>query len=333
MERFQINEEVLTAYLKGELDPAQITRVEEWYDASPANRKMLGEVYYLLFINDRLSAAEQIDVERSLRELKARMHARRPKTGSGRRIAWRVAAAAVIAVAAVTGFRGISSVAERLSKPVMISTQLGERSQVVLPDGTKVWLNSCSRVEYSSPLFSRKRQVSMDGEAYFEVAHNKNAPFIVEADGLNVQVLGTRFNIRCNDDKHCVTTVLFEGSVMAYAVGSEHENIHLRPSQAVYFNTQTKRMTLSDCTDAGNSIDWIVGRLHFNQLPFSEIAAELERYFNVEIVFKNESLRQECFSGDFQVTDGIYHIMSVLGLTYKFRYEIVDNAILLYTKN
>lgn len=325
-----MNEEVLTAYLKGELDATEKAQVEAWYDASSANRKMLGEVYYLLFINDRLNDAARVNVEQSLQRLKARMHTQRSATNPFRKIVWRVAAAAVVAAAVVTGGWSLSSLSDKLAKPVQIYTQLGERSQIVLPDGTKVWLNSCSRVEYTSPLFSRQRRVTMDGEAYFEVAHDTHAPFIVSANGLDVKVLGTKFNIRNDKQRHRVTTVLLEGSVLAYAANNESNNVQLHPRQSVVFDTQTQQLVLSNSTEAYHSINWIEGRLHFDQRPFSEITAELQRYFNVEITFQDESLRKECFSGDFQVSDGIYHIMSVLGLTYKFHYEIAGDDILLY---
>lgn len=330
MEQFQIDESTLAAYLRGELDNAQIARVEEWYDASSTNRKMLGEVYYLLFINDCLGASARIDVERSLRQLKARMHGKRRAASSFRRIAWRITAAAVVAVAVITVSMNISSLSERLANPVQVFTQLGERSQVVLPDGSKVWLNSCSRVEYTSPLFARERRVKMTGEAYFEVVHDERNPFMVSVDGLSVKVLGTKFNIRSDKEDHRVTTVLLEGAVKAYASADERNSVHLRPMQSVVYDTQTRQLILSDYNNARNSINWIEGRLHFDRQPFSQIAAELQRYYNVDITFKDHALRHECFSGDFLISDGIYHIMSVLGLTYKFRYEIADNDILLY---
>lgn len=329
MEKNQINEELLSAYIKGELSQSDASRVEDWYDASPQNRKMLGDVYYLLFLNDRITAAQGVDVERSLSQLKARIDRRRRQTTSLRRPTWRIAAMAMVAVVVMGFVWGAWMVSEQLAGPVTICTKLGERSQVTLPDGTKVWLNSCSRVEYSSSLFSRKRLVTMDGEAYFEVAHNKHSPFIVTADGLAIRVLGTRFNIRCDEQRDNVTTVLLAGSVMAYDSEQESNSCMLKPSQSVVFNTKSKQMELMNCPEAENSIQWIEGRLHFDHMPFSEIAQELQRYFNVNIIFKDEALKRESFSGDFSVSDGIYHIISVLGLTYKFQYKIVDNDIIL----
>ena len=328
MANFEIDEEVLVAFLKGELDAAQAAAVEAWYDRSAANRRMLGQVYYILYVSDRINDAAGIDVERSLRQFKRRMHAGRRI--SLRRSAVRIAAAAVIAAVLLAGGLTTVLLSKRLAQPVTVVTQLGERSQVVLPDGTKVWLNSSSSVEYVAPFFSRQRRVKMEGEAYFEVEHDRRAPFVVSTNGLDIEVLGTRFNIRNDDSDHRITTVLLEGAVKAYASGDEKAAVRLRPSQQLVFDTRTGAMRLTDEPSADRSINWIDGRFCFEHDTFAEIVAELKRYYNVDIRFMDEALRSERFSGDFRVEDGIYHIMSVLQLTYKFTYKVVGNDIEIY---
>ena len=327
MANFEIDEEVLVAFLKGELDAAQAAAVEAWYDRSAANRRMLGQVC------DRINDAAGIDVERSLRQFKRRMHAGRRiplRRIPLRRVAVRIAAAAVIAAVLLAGGLTTVSLSKRLAQPVTVVTQLGERSQVVLPDGTKVWLNSSSSVEYVAPFFSRQRRVKMEGEAYFEVEHDRRAPFVVSTNGLDIEVLGTRFNIRNDDNEHRVTTVLLEGAVKAYASGREQASVRLHPAQQLVFDTRTHAMRLTDCPSAERSINWIDGRFCFEHDTFGEIVAELKRYYNVDIRFMDNRLRDMRFSGNFRVEDGIYHIMSVLQLTYKFNYRIVGNDIELY---
>ena len=328
MTNLQISEEVLAAYLRGELNAAEAAAVEAWYDASAANRKLLGEVYYILYVNDRINDTAGIDVERSLRQFKRRMHAGRRI--SLRRIAVRAAAAAAVAVILLAGGVTTVSLSKRLAQPLTVITHLGERSQVVLPDGTKVWLNSASSVEYVAPFFSRERRVKMDGEAYFEVQHDAQAPFVVSTNGLDIKVLGTRFNIRNDDTNHRVTTVLLEGAVTADTREHRCAPIRLRPAQQLVYDTRKGEMRLTDCTSAEASINWIDGRLHFDRSTFAEIVAELKRYYNVDVHFTDASLRNERFSGDFHVEDGIYHIMSVLQLTYKFTYKVVGNDIEIY---
>lgn len=329
MADFEINEETLVAYLSGELDAAQRAEVETWYDASAENRKLLGEIYRVLYVNDRINDTAHVDVEKALDRCCRQLHER------ARRAMWRrglrrvAAVAAVVAVLLVGGW-SVVLVADRLTQPVTVYTELGERSQAVLPDGTKVWLNSSSRVEYTASFFSRKRRVTMDGEAYFEVSHDKHAPFVVSTNGLDIRVLGTRFNIRNDEEKHTVTTVLLEGSIEASVTGERDKAVRLRPSQQLLFDTDMKSMLLSDIETAERSINWIYGRFSFEHNTLEEIAEVLNDYYNVDIRFKDDALRQMRFSGDFQAEDGIYHIMSVLQLTYKFNYRIVENDIEIY---
>ncbi len=324
MTNSQFNEETLIAYLQGELDAPMAAAVEEWYDASEENRKRLGEIYYLLSVNDRVQATAGIEVEQALATVKQRIASRRRSRIP--QLLSRIAVAAAIVLVLAGGVMTYR-LSKQVIQPVTVLTHLGERSQVILPDGTKVWLNSCSRVEYVSSFFSRKRNVKMEGEAYFEVAHDKHAPFSVCVDGLNIEVLGTRFNVRSDRENHSVTTVLLEGSVMAYAGESRSSSVRLRPSQRLYYDTQTGSMHLSEDPAAEHSICWIDGRFSFERNTLEQIASELERYYNVDVVFRNEALRGERFSGEFRVEDGIYHIMSVLRLTNKFNYKITDNTI------
>ena len=321
-----IDETVLAAYLKGELDPEGSEAVERWYDASAENQRLLGQVYHILYINDRINASAGFDPEYSLGRVKDRMRSRRRKGILLRAVRWTTtAAAAVVLLFAGTVFT--QRLDEHMSRPLTVQTQLGERSQVILPDGSKVWLNSCSSVKYSSSFFSRERRVEMTGEAYFIVEKDPHAPFIVSSDGLDIEVLGTRFNVRSDNDLHRITTVLLEGSIEARGGSS---TARLRPSQQIIFNTDTREMLVSECCSVERSISWIDGKFRFDRNTFSEIVAELQRYYNVNIQFADARLRDERFSGDFRVEDGIYHILSILQLTNKFHYEIDHNEIRLY---
>ena len=193
-----------------------------------------------------------------------------------------------------------------------------------------MWLNAGSALSYGSSFNETSREVSLSGEAYFEVQHDAQAPFVVSTNGLDIKVLGTRFNIRNDDNDHRITTVLLEGAVKAYASGDEKAAVRLRPSQQLVFDTRTGAMRLTDEPSADRSINWIDGRFCFEHDTFAEIVAELKRYYNVDIRFMDDALRSERFSGDFRVEDGIYHIMSVLQLTYKFTYKVVGNDIEIY---
>ena len=322
-----MNPELIYKYLENTATDDEMKQVLDWLDADSAHMRELDEL-------DKVMAASVIYGPDVLSPAPARKAARRI---SLRRIPLRriVRYAAELAAVAVVGV-GLARmladdrIGEWARRTTALEVPAGQYLSMELQDGTKVWLNSASSVEYVAPFFSRERRVKMDGEAYFEVQHDAQAPFVVSTNGLDIKVLGTRFNIRNDDSDHRITTVLLEGAVKAYASGDEKAAVRLRPSQQLVFDTRTGAMRLTDEPSADRSINWIDGRFCFEHDTFAEIVAELKRYYNVDIRFMDEALRSERFSGDFRVEDGIYHIMSVLQLTYKFNYRIAGNDIELY---
>ncbi|MCC8034601.1 MAG: FecR domain-containing protein [Rikenellaceae bacterium] len=328
MTKFDITEELLVAYLRGELDDSANKAVEKWYDVGEANRKKLGDLYYILFVSDRIHDAASINVERSLRELKGRMRAGRRKRI--RRTLFRFSAAAAVVILLISASMVTVSVSGRLEAPTVVTTQVGERSQVVLPDGTKVWLNSASSIEYSRPFPGRQKRIKMEGEAYFEARHDKKTPLVVSTGGLNIKVVGTKFNIRNDDNDHRVTTVLLEGAVAATTDRSDRSAVMMRPGHKLVYDMVTGAMQLVDDPMVSQSINWIDGRFAFENETFENIISEFKRYFNVDVRIMDEGIKKERFSGQFQAEDGIYYIMSVLQLTHKFTYKVVGNDIEIY---
>ena len=308
MANFEIDEEVLVAFLKGELDAAQAAAVEAWYDRSAANRRMLGQVYYILYVSDRINDAAGIDVERSLRQFKRRMHAGRRIPL--RRVAVRIAAAAVIAAVLLAGGLTTVSLSKRLAQPVTVVTQLGERSQVVLPDGTKVWLNSSSSVEYVAPFFSRQRRVKMEGEAYFEVEHDARRPFVVVTGQVASTVLGTTFNVHAYSEDENFQITLATGSLLVDG-GPESRSVRLRPGEQGFFEKTSGLLSLRR-VNVEHVLSWQEDRLYFRAEPLASIARSLERQFNVSIAIPDERLRRICFTGEFVEGENIHEIMRII---------------------
>ena len=308
MTDLQINEEVLTAYLRGELNAAEAAAVEAWYDASAANRRLLGEIYYILYVNDRINDTVGIDVERSLRQFKRRMHAGRRI--SLRRITLRAAAAAAVAVILLAGGVTTVSLSKRLAQPLTVITHLGERSQVVLPDGTKVWLNSASSVEYVAPFFSRERRVKMDGEAYFEVEHDARRPFVVVTGQVVSTVLGTTFNVHAYSEDENYQITLATGSLLVDG-GPESRSVRLRPGEQGFFERTSGLLSLRR-VNVEQVLSWQEDRLYFRAEPLASIARSLERQFNVDITIPDERLRRICFTGEFVDGENIHEIMRII---------------------
>ncbi len=334
MKQTVIDESILISYLNGSLDAVESSRVEEWYMESGENQAQLEELYFILFVGQCAKAKRNVDAEGSLTEFrkKIRYNQRRKIFGIPVKVALRRLAsiAALVGLFAMGGY-AVKKTAEYSARPFTIMTRLGERAHIVLPDGSDVWLNSCSKVEYVSSIFSRERKVKMHGEAYFEVKKAR-FPFVVSSNGLVTRVLGTKFNIRANDDEEMVTTTLLEGSVYTSSPVMQ-SGVMLKPNQQLHYDTRTGAFKVFDCGyNTDEYVGWIEGKLYFNQDFFGDIAQELERYYNVSISFTDENLRHERFSCDFETSDNIRHILSTLALTNKFDYWIKGKDIVIFNK-
>jgi len=325
-----IDDATLTAYLTGTLDAEGVRAVETWSGESPDNGELLEEFYRTLFVSERVAVGRSVDVERSLAEFKRRVRDKRRSETLGRRrarLVGRAAAAVVAAVLAVAGVAGVARMNETLSRPTVVSTRLGERAQLTLPDGSKVWLNSGSRLEYTSSVFPRRRMVEMSGEVYFEVAGDRRSPFVVESRGLRTEVLGTKFNIRANENEPSVTTTLVEGSVVASAGAGAGREVRMSPSQRLVFEVASGKMELSEVTRAEELPVWIDGRLRFEDATLAEIVRRLEAGHNVKITLADGRLAGERFSCEFDATEDVFHILSTLRLTGRIDYRALDNRI------
>lgn len=194
------------------------------------------------------------------------------------------------------------------SKDVLVPT--GKCMKLVLGDGSRVWVNSKSRLVYSSCFNDTERRVHLLGEAYFEVAHDPDRPFIVETQDFQVEVLGTVFNVRAYDDLHAFETSLVEGAVI---VRSEHtsEQISLKPSERVTADSEGLKIGHFN----KDEFLWREGILSINNKTISEILPLLEQYFDVEFFVKGDfTASNKRYTGKFRIQDGVEHILSVLQL-------------------
>ena len=329
MSDMPITDELLTSYLDGTATSAQQQAVEAWYLADGEHAKQLENYYLLTCLNDCARVSRKVDVERSLRELQRRIR-RRSMFGSVR-IWHQVAAVAAVLLLMVGGWWGATRVAESFSPAFTVATAAGERTQVTLPDGTKVWLNSCTELTYSSPLLGRERRVELQGEAYFEVTKSRPRHFVVRSEGLRTEVLGTRFNVRANPDDTSVTATLLEGSICASSYDKDNgDRLILTSGQQVTLDRKSGKMTFCEVDDDDNRIDWLNNCLSFRQQTLREITRELERLYNVTITIEGEELAEKRFSGEFDASKGIQQVLAVLQMAGKFSCRTSGSQLILY---
>ena len=163
-----------------------------------------------------------------------------------------------------------------------LSTARGREFQLVLPDGTKVWLNAASSIRYPTAFNGDERKVEVTGEAYFEIAQNENQPFIVSLNGGSsaVKVLGTRFNVNAYADEKILRTTLAEGAVLVTTGGQE---ARLHPGQQAGIRSQQIQLTN---VDVAQVIAWKEGLFSFKDVPFDEVMRQLSRWYDIDVVYE-----------------------------------------------
>lgn len=208
----------------------------------------------------------------------------------------------------------------------------GKTFQVQLSDGTLIHLNAGTTFRYPEKfLKGNDRMVFVDGEAYFEVAKDKKHPFIVNANGINIRVTGTKFNVSNYKEDDKKNVVLVEGSVSVYKskeVYNATKASLLKPGFKAQWNKNNKNINI-DKVDVSLYTAWINGKLVFKNNPFSEIKKKLERKYNVTIINNNSSLEKNTFSAVFDI-ETIEEVMEVLKRGYGIEYTIKQNQITIY---
>jgi len=197
-----------------------------------------------------------------------------------------------------------------------IHVPTGNRISITLPDNTLVWLNSNTILKYPSVFSDKERIVELNGEAYFEVAANKQKAFIVKTDKYNVEVLGTAFNIDAYADKPFFSTALFMGKVKLYQK-QEEDAIILSPGEVA--ELIDNRINISRI--ASEIYRWRDGLIIIEDKSFVEIMQLFEKYFGHEIIIQNTKVKDLGYHGKLRIADGIDHALRVLQNDFRFSYK------------
>tara|TARA_R110002050_G_scaffold223682_3_gene359580 strand:+ start:222 stop:1328 length:1107 start_codon:yes stop_codon:yes gene_type:complete len=165
----------------------------------------------------------------------------------------------------------------------------GAKTQVVLPDGSVAWLNSGSSLSVPTTFDANRRELSLTGEAYFEVVKNEQAPMFVSIDQMTVKVYGTKFNVNAFADNGAIRTTLVEGKVTLIPEKSSKEYL-LEPGFTASYDLETRQIKASEVEKMDAFTGWKDGKLLFQNEPFADIVNRLERWYNVDIQLSDPSL-------------------------------------------
>ena len=276
-----------------------------------------------------------------------------------RRLFIPIAAGCAAAIGIVAGFflyrthpaqtvNGNPAVAPRISEVI---TREGSRTNLYLPDGTRVWLNAASRITYARDFGGTAgREVTLSGEAFFDVTHNPAKPFVIHTTRVDIKVLGTSFNVKSYPAEKTTEAVLVKGSIEVDILNKTNKKVILKPNEKLIVDNDDSialqpHKTLHQATNSievtilkpnyepttGTMIEtsWVDNKLIFQDEIFIDLARQMERWYDVKIRFTKPELEQLQFTGSFE-QETIKQALDVLKLTAKFNYTIEGNQISIY---
>lgn len=318
----EISELSLFRYVNHELNSQEHTEVEEWINASEENRKIAEDYYKLSFAVTSLQFIKRSAPQEALRKVNKQI--KEKQIHKLYIFTQRVAVVLLLPLLFLSGFLLLQPKEEA---PVfylearMIPGMIGS---TILPDGTKVWLNSSSYLKYPNIFSGQTREVILDGEAYFKVAPNTEMPFIVHTEKSSIKVLGTEFNMDAYSSNDFIVATLVEGSIEFNYPNSTSNSIVIEPDEQVYYNKKTDQSLISKAY-VPKDIAWKNGQIILKDTPLSDILWILSKRFNVEFIIKDPAFYKYSFTGVFtnqQIERVLEHFKRSSGIRYKINYEL-----------
>lgn len=210
----------------------------------------------------------------------------------------------------------------------------GQKSQLILSDGTKVWLNSDTKIKYPGNFSNKQRDIYLDGEAFFEVSKNEHQPFVVHTSAVNVKVLGTKFNVRAYRDEDQIETSLFEGSINlsmdnSNIVGSKVKEVS--PGQSFAYSKTCHELVANKFPE--DEINgWKKNQLIFKDDTFSNLVRKMERWYDVKVVYDQQLFNDRRLTVELYEGERLERLMEIVSLTLSVDYKYEKGEIILTPK-
>lgn len=311
-----MDKRVLQRYIEGNVTMEEIESVVDWLDQDEKHVKEFMSLHKLYDI----SVMNQSKQSQSQKKMSVPVFMKR--------VTIELLKVAAIALLLIGGRSLLEREGTEEAPPLYQTLYVpsGQRAELTLPDSTKVWLNAQSRLVYPVTFQKNSRRVELDGEAYFEVRHDEQSPFIVKTEKMNIKVLGTEFNVSAYSGTPEFEVSLLKGVV---ELGSENSSgtYRMKPGEQIrlvsgkYVSARIKDM---------DYFKWKEGLLCFTNSPIEDIFSKLCLYYDVKIEVAELPFLKESYSGKFRIRDGVEHVLKVLQLEHRFSYK-VDSELNLIT--
>jgi len=312
-----MDEDKLIAYITGGIaDETEKVGVRDWINSGPANKQLFIQLKNAYALSRKSNGTTDVDQEYLKLQ---RDNGYRTKRFISEFIKY---AAAVIVTIGLTWFvqNNYSRSKAQTAQMNQVICPPGQISELVLSDGSHVWLNAGSSIFYPSQFNAQQRSVRLEGEAFFEVTADEKNPFVVETPAMKVKVLGTSFNVDAYAENQCAKITLVEGKVELQSKAGA-KIAEMLPGQLANFNTRSQQLDLSD-VDTRFYSSWKEGKMTFFNEPLEVIAAKLERWYNVKFTFIQDDIRSYRFSGTFLKYKPLEQILEIIKLSSPVDYKM-----------
>lgn len=298
---------LLVRYFSGELDRSQEDALERWIRSDEEHMRAAKEVYRICSTAEAVGVMKTVDTEAALKKVRRKMHGR--FLVRVMRHVSRFAAVLFLPAAFLCGWYAWKYYHPSEDGYIEVKTTTGMLSSVTLPDSSKVWLNSNSTLRYPVRFTGKTREVSLEGEAYFDVERDEDRRFIVETPAMQIEVLGTEFNVDAyNDPGRDTRTTLVEGSVQMTFSDSAgvHRVVRMSPGQSVSYCPETDKVTRSR-VNTETITSWKNGRIVLDNTSLADALRMIENRYNVQFDIINKELLRNRYTGRFdnQILDRV----------------------------
>ena len=329
----QIHPQLIQDYLEGKLSPQEEARVQEYLAAHMEDPDVL---QLLDGWFDECRQETDAAGREALQATRARLGLSHKRQGAVRLTFWLAAAAlALLVVLPISYKAGRTSGEERIASIewVEVNVPFGEKEEITLSDGTVLHLNSGSRLTYPAVFSGDSRTVFMDGEAYLDVAKDPEHPFIIKSQNIDIKVLGTSFNFKNYARERMAELLLMEGSVEAsVSIPNDTRTVRLKPGDKMQYNRESGDLDIARFNPKGYKAFYEDNSLYFLDMQLSDIALDLSRRFNCEIVVLDEELASRRYFSIFTNNETLDQILAVMSSDGKMSVRHSGKTIYLQSK-
>ncbi|MEZ5103489.1 MAG: FecR domain-containing protein [Draconibacterium sp.] len=322
--------------ISGNANAEEIDILTDWLDSSSENKKLYEKSVDVweksnVWLSDSTVKQDKYELQKRLTSQLAKQ-IRQTKRIS---LVYKIAAILVIPITFAISFYFLEQKPSSNNEQTQIceiTAPKGHVSKCILPDGSEVWINTNSSIIYHTNSFNKKvREIELVGEAYFEVAKNKEKPFRVKTEIANINVTGTSFNVKAYPKEKVFETVLAEGSIEMELNNQSHQKVKLIPGERAIYQ-ETKKEIAIEKAEADFYTSWRNGEILFKDATLNDLVKELERIYDIQFHLKNPSLGEFRFRGMFSYNNNLIEALEKIKRTGNINYYIENKEVWL-TKN